>query len=134
MKRLIASSRSNPYLNINSVFAEGEFSKDEFFNAVEDTLHSESIPVDDLKATISVDEDPDENEIDVKAKFSWIFYPEDVSKEDFAKIAKKIEKAFEEIYGEAFWFECDVTRYRDSEYASHGFDVEMKLRTQFVLN
>lgn len=132
-RRVVCSKSADPYRDINHAFKEGQFDKDEFFYTVMNILMENSIPADDLKANVYVNEHYEDEEVDVKATFSWIFYPEDVSKKEFAKVAKNIENIFKKIYGKAFWFECDVVRYDDSYYDNKGYDVEMRFRTQFVL-
>ena len=140
MKRYIASAKkssakkiSDPYKDIHHVFKEGEFDDNRFFDTLASILNDNQIPTDDLKGNVYVHEYPEDNEVDVRATLSWIFYPEDVSKKEFERVSENIEKIFDKIYGEADWFECKVVRYRDSEYSEHGYDVEMDFRTQFEL-
>lgn len=132
-KRIVCSKSVDPYRDINHAFKEGEFDKYKFFDTVTNIFVENRILADDLKANIYVNEYYEDEEVDVKATFSWIFYTDDVPKKEFAKVAKDIENIFKNIYGKAFWFECDVVRYDDSYYTNDGYDVEMRFRTQFAL-
>lgn len=140
MKRLVMSARSankktdnKDYLNPKTKFNEATFSDEEMFGIIGDFLYRNKIPVDDLKANISGREYYEDDEFEVNCKFSWIFYPEDVPKKDFKKVANKIEKLFKDKFKSDDWFEVDCVRYDDSEYSEHGYDVELILRIHYRL-
>lgn len=127
----------NKYLNTTTKFNETTFDKQDLFDTVEEMLRSNKFIIDDFKANISCNEyeamsDWDKDELQVDCRFSWIFYPEDVPKTDFAKVALQIEKL---VIDQFKVNENDVKcfRYDNSEYAEHGYDVELKLKISYEL-
>lgn len=139
MKRVIAAARPSrkkakvDYLDPKTQFNDATFSDDAMFNAIGEFLYKNNIQADDLKANISGREYYGDDEFEVNCKFQWIFYPEDVSKADFKKVAKNIEKLFKAQFKADDWFEVDCVRYDDSEYTEHGYDVELTLRIHYGL-
>lgn len=123
---------NDKYLDTNSKFNESTFDKYELFNAVEEILYKNKIPCDDLKGNISVTNDYkmadwDEDRCNVKCTFNWIIYNNDIPKDTFKSLAKKIEKIFMKQFNITDENDIDCYRYRDSDYTSDGFDVELKL-------
>lgn len=128
----------NKYLNTTTKFNETTFDKQELFDAVEELLRSNKFVIDDFKANISYNEheamlDWDKDEFQVNCRFSWIFYLEDVPKAEFAKIALQIEKLFRDQFKVAYENDVECFRYDNSEYAEHGYDVELKLKISYEL-
>lgn len=131
----------NKYLDVNTKFKESTFDKQELFDTVEEILGNNKFPIDDLKANIYYSEylamsdaDWDEDKFQVNCLFSWIFYPEDIPKKDFKKTAIRIEDIFREQFNIQFDYDVNCTRYDDSEYTDHGYDVELKLNIEYNLD
>ena len=107
--------------------------KYELFYIVEEILHRNKIPYDELKGNIGVDNnykvaDWDEDTCEVYCTFNFIVYDCELSKKDFRKTAEKVEKIFREQFNLNRADDVVCNRYDESEYASYGYDVELKLR------
>jgi len=129
----------NKYLDVNTKFNETTFDKQELFYTVEEILRSNKFPIDDFKANIYYNEyeamaDWDEDEFQVNCTFSWIFYPEDVPKKEFKKIALQIEDLIRDQFKVKYEYDVNCSRYDDSEYTEHGYDVELKLKISYKLD
>ena len=134
MKRFIKASSTSDitsYLDVKTKFDKKSFDPNKMFDAIASILDKNNIPTDDLKGNIYGNEYDDE--FDVRCKMSWIFYLEDVSKKDFKKTAEKIEDIFDKQFKDDEWFECNCTRYDDSEYTDKGYDVELDLRIHYAV-
>ena len=129
----------NKYLDINTKFNETNFDRQELFDTIAEILLSNKFPIDDLKANISYSEyeamaDWDEDEFQVNCLFSWIFYPEDIPKKEFKKVALQIEDIFKEQFNIQHDYDVNCSRYDDSEYTNNGYDVELNLRINYKLD
>lgn len=120
------------YLDRKSKFNDKTFDKYELFYIVEEILHKNKIPCNEFKGNISVDNDYkiadwDEDKCEVQCTFNFIIYDCELPKKDFRKTAEKVEKIFREQFNINRSDDVVCNRYDDSEYASNGYDVELKL-------
>lgn len=125
------------YLDRKSKFNDNTFDKYELFDVVEEILHNNKIPCDDFKGNIYVDNDYkiydcDEDACDVRCTFSFVIYDCDLPKKNFRKLSEKIEKIFREQFSLDGADDVSCYRYNDSEYASDGYDVELKLHIRYA--